>query len=471
MSRAASWYPLAWGDPVPGEPDAVRAAGVRYGDLAVRVDSAATDLGELGAGLTGRSQAAEALQAQASVLAGQVGEVGPRYRTVGSALVEYAVALAGAQERAGEALADGRRAAAATDEAAGQVRLWGARAVEAADEGERAVAEQRLEQARVEVAGADRRLEVAREVLVAAERMRDGAAARAVEVIHAVHGDGLDDSLWDTLGAAVSTLGQVLYQVFVQPVVDAAVWVWDHAGSISGRLAGVCLVLGWVPVLGPVLDVVALAVGVLVLAKSIYDLVQDGGTSQGWCDVGVAALGVATFGIARVAGQGLKMAARAAKTTRTGATAGRITEAGSSAGAAATRVTRVGKDMLSQGAVARQGSTSAVVKELFSVLKPSSVVEDLADDLSRARVFTRWSAPAGAPAHAISSARQVMDEGVKGLTNPHTGWANVLGMGRQVDSITIAAPTTAGKAAIGAVGAVKTLDITLKVNSLHGTGR
>jgi hypothetical protein len=162
------------------------------------------------------------------------------------------------------------------------------------------------------------------------------------------------------------------------------------------------------------------------------------------------------------------MAVSAAKAAKVGAATGRGIEAGGAAGRAAGSVGNAAKEVAS---AVGNASKSGVLKELFSVLKPSTVLHDLKEDLAGVKVLTRLTSPAGAPTHAIATAGDALSEGVKGLANPSTAWANVFGLRGQSSSIAKAAPTAAGKVAIAAVTQVKAIDIVLKFGTMSDAVR
>ena len=163
---SGSWYPLAWTDPVPGDPVAVRAAGQEYTAVAERIAQAAGDLRTLTAGITQTSQAVEQMQARAAETAERISTAHDRYQATGTALVDYADALDHAQGLARDALDTARRAARAIDTADADVRRWATQALDETDTARAASYEHLAETARHtrEIAGA---LQLARDIYLA----------------------------------------------------------------------------------------------------------------------------------------------------------------------------------------------------------------------------------------------------------------------------------------------------------------
>lgn len=368
---SGTWYPLAWTDPVPGDPAAVRDAARRYDAVAQRITRAAADLRDVGAGVVGTSLAVDELRARAVETAERVAAARERYASTAAALGDYADDLAHAQSVAQDALDAARRAARAVDDAGQDVQRWARQAVEAADTAQAAAYERLAETAREARDEAERALCRARELLDEAVALRDAAAQRARDLITRTLGaDGLADSLWTALGSGASAVGSWF--------TDVGHWFYDHVDEIATVLGVAALLLAWVPVLGQALAAAALIAGALQLARDLHLALT---TDAGWRDVALGALGLVTFGVGRLAGQGLRLAAnnaRAAQGLRTLPVAGQAVGAArrATAGAAAAGRSAAGHVPL----VVRQFGTWKP-SNLWSVMRPTVIAGDLVSDL------------------------------------------------------------------------------------------
>lgn len=285
MSRPYSWYPLAGSDPVPGDPVAVRIAGTRYQEVAEAIEAAARSLAEVTELARVCSQAVDAVEERAAEVGSEISHARSRYAGVGEALVAYARELERAQDLSLRALESAQAAQRASDTATTEVtRAVHALsdAIDVADPDGEALARRRLTRARIERDDADVAVTRARAELEEAVRLRDEAARRATEAVRAAtDADGLDDGWWENWGRR------------------AALWISEHV-SKAAMIAGVAaLLLGWVPIVGQALALVAGIAGALVLVADIALMVWDDGS---WTDVAIGVLGVVSLGTGRVAG-------------------------------------------------------------------------------------------------------------------------------------------------------------------------
>ena len=206
--RPLDWSALGYdADPVPGDPEVVRAGGQGYLDMADRLDRIVASLGGVTVGGSSGSQAVSALLEGAEQVRVDAERARGRYRAAGEALVAYAFAHDLAQQITVQALyaarsakqdaASARLLAARRDEMAEQFRASG-------DTDEARVWANRASQARVDAAAADERVAAQKVVAAQAAADWDTAARVAIEKIDAAAGaDGLDDSWWDDWGAKV----------------------------------------------------------------------------------------------------------------------------------------------------------------------------------------------------------------------------------------------------------------------------
>jgi len=100
---------------------------------------------------------------------------------------------------------------------------------------------------------------------------------------------------------------------------------------------------------------------VLVLAKAVWQCCTGGWSGQNLQNLGWAALGVATFGVGRVAGRGIEIANEASTTTRVATTTGKAGR------------TWAGTDEM----VATGSRGGSVTREVLSTLSPRAVISDI----------------------------------------------------------------------------------------------
>ena len=377
MSREGeSWYPLSGSNPVPGNPGEVRAAGHQYERVAAQIQAAATNLRSVADDFRQCSEAIDEVQDKARRVASKIERARQRYVAAGAALVTYASALEPAQQMAHEALRQAQRGAAAHDNAqAALLHLH----QEDPNFPTRPAAEtaRQFEVARDGSDQGDRQVDEARATLATAVAMRDAAADTATAAIHAVVStDGLHDGLWQNVGNGITE-------------------IWNGLGETSAKLSALALALFWFPGVGEFLGIADLIVATLLLVRDGFNLVTDFGTGKGdWGAVGIDALGVASFGVARIAAKGLNMAAdgaRAAKGARGAATgvkeSGDVVEAAAKASAEASTRRSLRLKSVAR-ADAKAATRSAKAKDLVGVLAPRAVLFDMGHGLSSpARMF------------------------------------------------------------------------------------
>ena len=341
MSRPTDWAPLADRDPIPGDPDRVRAEAKRLGAVADEIAGQVTQLKSIAAADGLEGDYVQTLTDGATKLSDSLSKVTGRYREVSGALVTYVPLLEAAQS---ESLRIRERAQAAEAERLKQQNLMNAVVVPAepqplppdADATQRAAhdkaAQDRTDQ--LEASGRHRRamesaegeIEKARTDLRRVEGQRDDAADAAARRIKQGSDDEVKDSWWDN-------------------VKD---WIHKNSGWISevtkilGYVGvGVMVLCLFVPGLN-VLAAAGLALSVASLAGHTALALSGDGS---WADVGLDVLALATFGVGRIAAGGVK-AAQAAARSAGAVKAGRVaasearaatSAARSAAGAAAAR--------------------------------------------------------------------------------------------------------------------------------------
>ncbi|RZI92610.1 MAG: hypothetical protein EOO67_08280, partial [Microbacterium sp.] len=101
--------------PLDGDPEVLRDTGQRYRETAAAIRSAVATLTDIARPGAMVSVAIERVRGDAEHLAGEIAAAERRYGETGEALVDYAMALADAQERAERAIRDDEEARADLD--------------------------------------------------------------------------------------------------------------------------------------------------------------------------------------------------------------------------------------------------------------------------------------------------------------------------------------------------------------------
>jgi hypothetical protein len=341
MSRPADWAPLADRDPIPGDPERVRAEARRLGAVADEITGQVAQLKRIAAADGLEGDYVQTLTDGSTKLADSLSKVTGRYREVSVALTTYVSVLEAAQA---ESLRIRQRARDAEAERLKQQNLMNAVVVPpepqplpADADATQQAANDKAAQDRtdlMEVAGRHRRamesaegeIERARTDLRKVEGQRDDAADAAARRIKEGSDDEVKDSWWDN-------------------VKD-----WIHKNS--GWISEVTKILGYVGVAVMVLCLFVPGLNVLAAAGIALSVASLAGHTAlalsgdgSWADVGLDVLALATFGVGRVAVGGVK-AAQAAARSAGAVKAGRVaandakaltSAARSAAGAAASR--------------------------------------------------------------------------------------------------------------------------------------
>ena len=368
MSRPTNWQPFFWCDPTSGDPVAVREAGEDYVRVAALIEAAAADLRAIAGAFTQSSEAITEVEGKSTRLADQIESAQGRYAATGAALVEYSAGLEYAQSVSLDGLTSAQYAAQAQVDAEDSVWYWTRRALDEADPAMAAEHTARANAARRQLSSADQQLADAMAQMYEAIALRDAAADAARSAIKAAVGaDDLHDSFWQNVGGGLKKTGE---------------WLWEHVDEISAGLGLLALVLCWVPGIGQALGALAAIAGALCLIRDSVNLATGNGS---WKDVGISALGVISFGVGRVAAQGLRIAAnsgRAAQGLRTLTVAGESAETAATAARGAASATRGAGGLVDVGA--ESGSVALWRSgELWGVLRPSAIASDTMSDLAR----------------------------------------------------------------------------------------
>lgn len=205
-----------------------------------------------------------------------------RYDVAADALATYGPELAHAQRKAEEALRQATVAFSDGKRAANQANLFYDGARSSVDPQEQHELLRAYHQAKARFEEAEGHRGTARRQIEEAIHERDRAADQAANRISvAISGRELNDSLGDQVGEFVDALvrlGKDLYEnnPLLKGLVDAAIaaakFVWENIEVISIGLKILSLLLGWVPILGQVLGVLAAAAHILSLIKTATSL-------------------------------------------------------------------------------------------------------------------------------------------------------------------------------------------------------
>ncbi len=366
--RPVDWYPLAYLDPVAGDPDGIRGAGHEYRRVAWQIAGAADDLRqmstELAADRDGGSAAVAEVEAKAARLADTIERAHARYVAAGDALLTYADALAAAQEASLVAYDQAVAAVRTQDVALDSIRRWS----RLADDADDPQVERRylgmVDHARTDLAGADTALDTARATLRTAVASRDEALALACAAIRgAMARDDLHDTIWQDLGGGVQ---------------EAGLAVWNGVDEIADALTIASVALSWLPGANAVLGAGATIAGAALLLRDSVDYATGNGSAQ---DVRASALGVATFGVGRFAAKGIELSVAATRGGRAARQLGLSSDAADvGPGVAQGSGRAVGYG--AQALVTRTRATDALRSPvLWSHMRPSTVARDTWQDL------------------------------------------------------------------------------------------
>jgi hypothetical protein len=270
---------------VSGDPGLVNAMADHYESVAASIRGAATRLRSLDAG-SSSSDALDAFLAKAQQVSASLGKAEGRYGETGSALKTYASELSLAQEAAAPALANHRDAVDDLAAAERLVERYDQLALVATDE---VTKQEHLDQAAAQRAKAD---DARGRVAIYARRLADAhasvetAANTAIARIDDATDDGLDDTVWDDLGAAWDA-GFAAFQTWMEENDSWISTVVDALTIVGGLLAFASLFI-------PGLNLVILAVMAVSLGLAVGRFAAGTGTAL---DLAMALVSVATLGI------------------------------------------------------------------------------------------------------------------------------------------------------------------------------
>ncbi|MBB2902344.1 hypothetical protein FHR75_003175 [Kineococcus radiotolerans] len=429
-ARPADWQPLAGEDPVPGRSADLGDVARRWRGVAEELERQAGEVRRLARGTDAAGRTVEALGEGAGDLATRLtGAVG-RYRATAGALDDYVPHLQDAQRRSLDALHAARDAQARHDAAAAVLAANSTPApapapvpgdpaatataahAHAGREADRAA---RAGAARRDAGAASADLAAARAHLAAAVADRDAAAERAARAIAAAcAGDPLRDSRFDR---------------FQQWVHENARWIEkasDWASTIGAIVALAALAVGWIPVVGQALAaalgiVALLATGFALVGHTLLALSGDGS----WTAVAVDVVGLATFGIGKLAAPAAKAAAAALGEADTAVLATRAAQAALRARAGVEGVADVAARGLDPAATALSMASGGMRGATRAATRDALGTSGNAVDRIRAATRAAWRSEDthGAAATAFADARAA-------LAKPFTEFPDVLGGAR-----------------------------------------
>lgn len=256
--------------PLAGDPGLLARKAAHYQTVAAEIARSVQTLKKI-QGEQMKSTAIDKLKESSGDVADDITKAYDRYDTTAKALAAYASELRGAQDDATAAIAQiTEKQSAAT--AANRSATTAQTAADSATDDQKADAQRTAQQAQVAADDANSALTAAHELWHAAYERKSTAAKTAAsaidDVVNGKGNHGLKDSWWDNWGSK-------LYDVIKQ--------VCKWAGILS-------IFLGWVPILGQILLVLAAVGAVLDLIDAVVAAITGDGSIF---DIVMAVVGVA----------------------------------------------------------------------------------------------------------------------------------------------------------------------------------
>ncbi|WP_159054147.1 hypothetical protein [Streptomyces sp. AS58] len=282
--RPRDWQPLAYSDPVPGDPERVANLGKKLRKTAEDLDRQLRNLKAITEVDSWDSDGGREFRRRATGCEGKLDAARKRYATAAAALGDKVVEAGGSNEdklhaRAKDYASDLNRAQEIADAALkeakgaeGDKRLAQSKLNDAESDGKRKALEEQQK-------SAEDVIKAAEEKIRAAQRIRDAAAKRACDAIDdVIDGDALKDGFWDGL--------------------------LDDIAEITGMIATICgvlsLLVGWIPVIGQamagVLGTIALVASLIGFACTLVLYMRGNADLM---DLGEAALGFLMIGVGK----------------------------------------------------------------------------------------------------------------------------------------------------------------------------
>lgn len=270
-------------EPLAGDPVVLRHTGQRYRETAAAIRAAVDTLNDIARPGAMVSVAIDRVRDDAAHLAGEISGAESRYGETGEALLEYAAALADAQERADRAIRDNDDALADLGAAHTRERSLRSQRTELSSDPEALLGgdgrldtvDRLLRAAGGAAADASAASAAARRRYDEAVSDRDRAARAAIGRIRdVVEGSALNDSFWDDVGGVFRDIVDFLADA-LEAIVNAIVAVLEAIAVLIVTVLAVIaavLLLGLVILVALALAVVAIALLVLVVAAALVVL-------------------------------------------------------------------------------------------------------------------------------------------------------------------------------------------------------
>lgn len=279
MSRPGDWYPLAGHDPVPGDPDQVRAAAERYADIARRIRGAAENLLAASATADGSSEAVAAFRDKALDVREGILKAESRYDGLSKALYAYTPHLASAQADSRRALEMARAAQSEAQAARNNESYLRDQVEQTPDPIERAELARRLSAQEQRAGDADTVLEKARIQLAAAIDERDRAADVAIQQISDVEAvspvrDQWHDEMRDRAGKVADTLA--MWAEALDEVLSKYEWVLV---ALQVAVMVAALLIPGAMAIALIVRVVAAVVKTLTVVRAVVTYAQIASTT------------------------------------------------------------------------------------------------------------------------------------------------------------------------------------------------
>ncbi|WP_448005884.1 hypothetical protein [Agromyces bauzanensis] len=282
---------------IPGDPTVLRATGEGYRDTAEAIRAAVATLETIARPGAMVSLAIDRVRSDAARVAHDIAAAERRYAETGEALVDFAVALAAAQEEAESAIRDAEAAAEAERAASIRESTLQDRLAELddADGTESSMLERAIRVAAAELVDVAAAGSAAAARYVDAVAERDRAARAAIERIRdVVEGSGLNDRFWDDVAGALRGAAEFLARAadaMIDLLTAAVAFVVELVVTVLVVIAAV-LVLG-LAILALILAAVVTIALVAVLLAAAFVLVVLGALfAAGLIAVGFAVVAV-----------------------------------------------------------------------------------------------------------------------------------------------------------------------------------
>ena len=284
------WQPLAGGDPIPGDPEAISALASTLRNAASELDSQVQTLRGLGDSGTWEGDAGSVFRSKQQGLTDLFSQLATRYELVASPLATFATQLDDAQQQARSALSIAQPAHSTLTQASQGLEeqsLFERQQQTAAASGGVPQPWSGPDWLSIQD-GATANLSRANSMLNDAEALRDAAAVTSANSILNAIQDGLknDTSIWGDITRTCSHVAQFISDHLPLSLIS----------EICNALSAICGILALIPGLEFMVIPALIFAGGALLADSILLVAGKGD----WVKVAFDVLSVATFGIGKV---------------------------------------------------------------------------------------------------------------------------------------------------------------------------